>query len=118
MALGVIGDVHESSADRRRQLLAAHSAKGIEVRGGQHPHAIGGIAEGRFHLSQQLRERLAARLLRLQERQLIRGDLAALRVGQQAVGGARNMFQVKRNGGQSQRLRKYLEIASGLRSTW
>ena len=109
MALGVVGDVDHRSADGGGELLAADAAEGFQVGRGEGADALRCVREGDFKLGDELGERLAALLLgpvllSLERGELLGGELAALGIGEQAVGGAGDVAQVEGDGGQAEGL--------------
>jgi len=103
VALGVVGDVDEGSAEAGGELLAAHGARLLQVLRGQRANASEGAGDGRLDSGDQFGERLAARLLRFLKGELFIGEATALGVGQDAVDGAGDMAELGCNRREPQR---------------
>ena len=106
----MISHMNERPTEGGRQLLTAHPARRVIIPGSQHTNPSRRISKGGSNFSQQLRQRLIASLLSLQQRKLLFRKLLSFRIAEHTVHAAGNMPQMKSHRRQPKRPRMYLHI--------
>lgn len=107
VALRVVGNVDKGAADGGWELFAADRAGRVEVGVYEGADASGRVREGSLNFGDEGGEGFAlvvlgADLLGFEEHELVRGELVAFGVGEDAIGGARDVAQVEGQGRQAE----------------